>query len=190
MRNSLLAVLMLAGLAANVFAQTGNASSGEIVEDPTKALIPGVTITAKNVDTAVMLTQVTNESGVYNFPVLQPGTYEVSAELPGFKKGVQKAELPYAGQVRLNFTLEIGQTAEVVEVTTSPESVLLESSASVSNVLTQRKIESLPLVGNNVLDLLETLPGLRSSPAGDAFDTVNDLGLGCTTSRQTAQPKS
>ena len=124
-----------------------------------------------------MLTQVTNESGVYNFPVLQPGTYEVSAELPGFKKGIQKAELPYAGQVRLNFTLEIGQTAEVVEVTTSSESVLLESSASVSNVLTQRKIESLPLVGNNVLDLLETLPGLRSSPAGDAFDTVNGLGL-------------
>jgi hypothetical protein len=177
MKNSLFAVLLLAGLAANVFAQTGNASLGGIVEDPSKALIPGVTITAKNVDTAITVTQVTNESGVYNFPVLQPGTYEVSAELPGFKKGAQRAELPYAGQVRVNFTLEIGQSSELVEVTTSPESALRESSASVSDLLTQKKIESLPLVGNNVLDLLDTLPGLRESPAGDAFDTVNGLGL-------------
>ena len=139
--------------------------------------MPGVTITAKNVNTAVTLTQVTNESGVYNFAALQPGTYEVSAELPGFRKSVEKTELPYAGQVRVNFTLEIGQASQVVEVTTSPESALRESSASVSDVLTQKKIESLPLVGNNVLDLLDTLPGLRESPAGDSFDTVNGLGI-------------
>ena len=177
MRNSVLSVLLLAGLAGNVFAQTGNASLGGIVEDPSRALIPGVTITAKNAGTAVTLTQVTNESGVYNFPALQPGAYEVSAELPGFKKSLQRAELPYAGQVRVNFTLEIGQTSQAVEVTASPDSVFIESTASVSDVLTQKKIESLPLVGNNVLDLLTTLPGLRTSPAGDAFDTVNGLGL-------------
>ena len=177
MRKSLFAVLLLVALAANLPAQTGNASLGGIVEDPSKALIPGVTITAKNVDTAITLTQVTNESGVYNFPVVQPGTYEVSAELPGFKKAVQRAELPYAGQVRVNFTLEIGQSSELVEVTATPESALRESSASVSDVLTQKKIADLPLVGNNVLDLLDTLPGLRQSPAGDAFDTVNGLGL-------------
>ena len=76
----------------------------------------------------------------------------------------------YAGQVRLNFTLEVGQTSQVIEVTSSIESSLKESSASVSDVLTQSKIESLPLVGNNVLDLLTTLPGLRTSPAGDSFD--------------------
>src|SRR5262249_43702282 len=44
-------------------------------------------------------------------------------------------------------------------------------------VLTQDKIENLPLVGNNVLDLLFTMPGLRLSPLGDAFDTVNGLGV-------------
>src|SRR5215831_5941169 len=96
--------LLLAGL-GNVWAQTGNASLGGIVQDPSSALIPGVSVTARNVDTAVTVTQVTNESGVYNFPVLQPGTYEVSAELPGFKKSVERTELSYAGQVRVNFTL-------------------------------------------------------------------------------------
>jgi hypothetical protein len=177
MKKGLWAALFFATLAGNLFAQTGNASLGGIVDDPSKALVPGVTITAKNVDTSVTATQITNESGVYNFAALQPGTYEITAQLPGFKKSVQKAELPYAGQVRVNFTLELGQQNQVVEVTVSTESVLKESSASVSDVLPLSKIENLPLVGNNVLDLLETLPGLRSSPAGDSFDTVNGLGI-------------
>ena len=59
MRNALLAVLLFAALAGNIFAQTGNASLGGSVQDPSNALIPGVTITAKNVDTAVTLMQIT-----------------------------------------------------------------------------------------------------------------------------------
>src|SRR5439155_4877866 len=103
-------LFLLAVLPGKVLAQTGNASLGGIVQDPSKALIPGVAVTAKNVNTAVTATQLTNDAGIYNFPVLQPGTYEVSAELSGFKKSLQKAELPYAGQVRVNFTLELGQS--------------------------------------------------------------------------------
>ena len=177
MRKSLLAVLLLAGLAVSAFSQTGNASLGGNVEDPTKALIPGVTITAKNVATGIESRQITNEAGVYNFAALQPGNYEISAELPGFKKSVQKTELPYAGQVRVNFTLEIGQASTTVDVVSNTDSILRESSASVGDVLPLSKIENLPLVGNNILDLLETLPGLRTSPAGDAFDTVNGLNI-------------
>src|SRR5262245_38305654 len=141
MKKNLLAVLLLVVLAGNLFAQTGNSSLGGIVEDPSKALIPGVTVTATNVATGVISKQVTNESGVYNFAALQPGNYEVSAELPGFKKALQKAELPYAGQVRVNFTLEIGQTSQTVEVTVAADSLLRESSASVGDVLPLSKIE-------------------------------------------------
>lgn len=177
MRKSFLAVLMLLGLAVGAYAQTGNASLGGNVEDPSKALIPGVSITAKNVATGIESKQVTNEAGVYNFAALQPGTYEISAELPGFKKSIQRTELPYAGQVRVNFTLQIGQTATTVDVVSSTDSVLRESSASVGDVLTKSRIDSLPLIGNNILDLLDTLPGLRESPAGDSFDTVNGLNI-------------
>src|SRR5262245_34756865 len=124
--------------ASQSFAQTGNAQLGGIVEDPTKALIPGVTVTATNVDTNVSQTQLTNESGAYNFPVLQPGTYRVSAELQGFKKVINnQVQLPYAGQVRIDFTLEVGQIAQSVEVTVAANSALRESSASVGDVLTQ-----------------------------------------------------
>src|SRR5262249_46691201 len=135
------------------FAQTGNALLGGTVQDPSKALIPGVTISAKNVSTGITTTQITNESGTYNFPVLQPGTYEVSAELPGFKKAVQKdVQLPYASSVRIDFTLEVGAVAQTVEVTAAGNAALRESSASVGDVLTQDRVQNLPLVGNNVLD--------------------------------------
>src|SRR5436190_10169751 len=77
-------LLLSLGIAGNAFAQTGNAQLGGIVQDPTKALIPGVTVTATNIDTNVSQNQFTNEAGAYSFPVLQPGTYRVTAELQGF----------------------------------------------------------------------------------------------------------
>ena len=170
--------LLVVGLTASAFAQGGNAQLGGIVQDVSRALIPGVTIVAKNVGTSITQSQITNEAGVYSFPGLQPGTYEVSAELPGFKKSVQReVNLPYAGQVRLNFMLEVGQVTQSIEVTVARDSILRESSASVGDVLTMDKIVNLPMVGNNVLDLLNTLPGMRLSPAGDAFNTINGLGM-------------
>ena len=175
--NVLYAALLCLWIVSTAFSQGGNAELGGVVTDPSKALIPGVTITAKNVNTGIATTQLTNESGIYTFPVLQPGTYEISAELSGFKKSIQKSELPYAGQVRANFTLEIGQSNQTVDVSVSSDSILRETSASVGDVLSSDRIQNLPLVGNNVLDLLETLPGLRTSPAGDSFDTVNGLNI-------------
>ena len=52
-----------------------------------------------------------------------------------------------------------------------------DSSASVGDVITQERLDSLPLVGNNVLDLLSTLPGLRINPLGDSYNTIGGLGI-------------
>jgi hypothetical protein len=176
--------MVLLSFAAGAFAQAGNAQLGGTVADPSNALIPGVTVTATNVDTNITQTTVSNESGSYNFPVLQPGTYKVSADLPGFRQAVfNDVRLPYAGQVRLNFTLQIGTTATTVEVSVAADSQLRESSASVGDVLTQSAILNLPMVGNNVLELLATLPGFRESPGaeveggGGTNNTVNGLSM-------------
>src|SRR4051812_36763032 len=99
-------ILLLNGTA--VLAQSGNAQLGGLVEDPSKALIPGVTITATNVDTNVTQSTLSNESENYNFAALPPGKYKVSADLTGFKKVLNNdVVLPYAGQIRINFTMEI-----------------------------------------------------------------------------------
>lgn len=174
----MLVALLLVGLAASAFGQTGNAQLSGSVVDPSKALVPGVTITATNVETNVTLTQVSNETGTYSFPVLQPGTYRVSADLPGFKRQVfNDVRLGVAAQTRIDFTMQIGEQTQSVEVVVAGDSLLRDSSASVGDVLSQDRIQQLPLVGNNVLDLLNTLPGLNVSPAGEIFNTVNGLGI-------------
>src|SRR4029078_1562698 len=156
-----------------VLAQSGNAQLGGLVEDPSKALIPGVTVTAVNVDTNVTQTTLSNESGTYNFAALPPGKYKVSADLSGFKKVVNDdVVLPYAGQIRINFTMEIGQSNQTVEVVSNSSNQLRESSASVGDVLSNDKIRNLPLVGNNILDLLVTLPGFRKDPNSNTLDNI------------------
>src|SRR5262245_39196740 len=72
-------------LSANIYAQTTNATLGGTVADATGALIPGVEVTARNIATGIVNTQLTNESGAYHFASLQTGTYLVSATLAGFQ---------------------------------------------------------------------------------------------------------
>jgi hypothetical protein len=70
-------------VAIGVFAQA-NATVGGTASDVSGALVPGVRITAVNVNTGVSLNVVTNESGSYQFASLQPGIYKLTAALPGF----------------------------------------------------------------------------------------------------------
>jgi len=170
--------LVFCGQAFETLAQTGNAQLGGIVQDPTNALIPGVTVTATNIDTNVASTTLTNEAGAYSFPSLLPGSYRVTAELKGFQTyNYNDVRLPYAGQVRIDFTLQIGAAEQTVEVTVAADSILRESSASVGDVLTVDRVMNLPLVGNNVFDLLNTLPGLNISPEAERLNTIGGLGI-------------
>src|SRR5215475_8551350 len=163
------------------FAQNGQL--GGIVSDPAGALIPGVTITATNAGTGVATTTLTNDSGAYTFPSLQPGTYKVSAELPGFQTStVTNLELgPIA--VRQNFQLSVSTAQQSIEVTAEPLTAVSQSSATVGDVLSQKKVTDLPVVGNNVLSVLDVLPGLRVSTSsgpglmGPQFSTINGLDL-------------
>src|SRR5262247_554173 len=101
----------------NGFAQTTNATLGGTVSDASKALIPGVNITATNTQTGIVSTTITNETGAYNFPSLQTGSYKVTAELPGFQtQTYNDVALGVGQQVRLNFSLQVGQQAQSVEV--------------------------------------------------------------------------
>src|SRR5690242_9127705 len=106
---SLIALLSLLLFSGNVFAQSANGTVSGTASDASGARIPGVTITATNTQTGVVTTVLSNEAGAYNFASLQPGTYRVSAELPGFRiQSYTGVELGTAQQVRLNFTLEVG----------------------------------------------------------------------------------
>src|SRR5688572_3913932 len=86
-----------------------NATVGGTVSDASGALIPGVEVSAANVNTGIVTMRLTNETGTYEFPSLQPGSYTLSAALPGFQTATyNNVQLSQGQQVRLNFTLQIG----------------------------------------------------------------------------------
>ena len=142
------------------FSQTTNATLGGTVSDPTGALIPGVEVTAKNIGTGIANTAITNESGAYQFASLQTGTYEVNAVLPGFQTATfNKVTLGGAQQVRLNFTLKVGDVTTVVEVSTQTDTSLATTSSSIGGVLPEAQVRELPQADRNVLSLLRAVGG-------------------------------
>ena len=138
-----------------------NSRISGIVVDTSSALIPGVTITATAVDTGVTTTVVTSESGAFNLVSLQPGNYMLSAALPGFQtRTLTGIQLNPGMSSRYAIELSVAAVATQVEVSVAADSLLQVSGASVGQVLTKQQIRDLPLVGNNVLDLVNIVPGL------------------------------
>jgi len=168
MRKSFFAIIVVlfcvSGMQA--FGQVSNATVSGTIEDPSRAVLPGVTITATNTATGVSTTAVSNEAGTYNLPSLLPGPYKVSADLPGFQMKTYEVTLGNAQTVRLNFALNVAGVGTAVEVSVPVDTLLATSSASVGEVLSESKLKDLPLVGNNALFLLNTLAGTRMDDNG------------------------
>src|SRR5262245_14956072 len=164
-----IAALLCVLVSLNGFAQgTVNATVGGTVSDSSGALIPGVTVSATNVGTGIVNTIVTNESGAYNFASLQPGTYKITAELPGFQtQTFTDVQLGGAQQVRLNFTLAVANAAGTnVEVTIAADTVLATSSSVLSTVIPEYKVRDLPTVAGNVFNIVQNLPGVQRDGSG------------------------
>src|SRR5215467_13970026 len=161
MKRILLFVIVSCVLGTMAFGQINNATLTGIVTDATKAVLPGVTVTATNTATGVVVSNVTNEAGAYTIQSLLPGTYDVTAELPGFQKETYaKVELGNAVTVRLNFTLNVANQTQNVEVTIAADTLLATSSPTIGQVMSETKVSALPVVGNNVLDMLSVLGGI------------------------------
>jgi hypothetical protein len=157
-----ISLLLSVCFAAQAFGQSSNARLSGTINDSSGAVLPGVEVTATSNATGVVNTAVSNDAGAYNFASLLPGTYTISATLPSFQTQTFKdVQLGNAAQVRLNFTLQVGQVATNVEVSVAASQILLESSSSVGNVLEQQKVVDLPLVSNNVLDLVGVMAGVN-----------------------------
>jgi len=170
-------VLSLA-IVTSASSQSSNARVSGTVSDATRALIPGVEVTATNNATGVVSRSVSNETGTYNLPSLLPGLYTVTAELPGFQTAsFTDVRLGNAAQVRLNFTLQVGTVATAIEVSVSGDQLLLEASSSVGDVLPEEDVLALPTVGtmgSDVLQLVRVMAGVQvtNSPIFGANDTT------------------
>src|SRR5262245_57795705 len=161
-------------------AQEGiNATLSGTVSDASGALIPGVEVTAKNTATGVTSTSITNETGTYRFPSLQPGSYEATAALTGFSRQTLRLTLGTSQPINQNFTLKVGTVDPAVEVTVAQDALLTAAAASVGTTLPSKEMLDLPLVGRNVMDLVtSTMPGV----IGNGTASTNFAGISANAS--------
>src|SRR5215471_19158093 len=112
-----LTVLCLLASVLTGFAQTDRGTITGSVSDTTGAVIPGVSIEAKNVSTGAVYQAGSSETGNFTLAQLPAGTYELSASLPGFKKFVRSGVMVSVATVlRIDITLSVGAADESVTV--------------------------------------------------------------------------
>src|SRR5215467_13910392 len=128
-RGALLVCLLLTVYASSAFAQTDRGTITGTVSDPTNAVIPGASVVATNVETGAKYETVSTETGNFTLAQLPSGVYQLSAELPGFKRYVRQGITVLVAQtLRLDISLEIGSNTESVTVT--EEAPLLKTESS------------------------------------------------------------
>src|SRR5437867_10646195 len=112
-------------------AQTGDGSLRGYVKDQQGGVLPGVTMTARSEVLLTPVVAVTDTSGYYRLNNLPPGTYVITAELPGFATHRREGVLMRAGSTfAIDIELTIGTVTETITV--SGESPMLETSKPTS----------------------------------------------------------
>jgi hypothetical protein len=152
----ILAFLFLALLVASpALAQTGQING--VVTDN---IVPGATVKAVEAATGLSRDTVSGVDGRYNFTSLRPTTYDITAELTGFRASLRKGVLLQANEnLTVNFALELGSLEETVTVSGQSPTVDV-TSATLSEVVDSKRIVELPLNGRDAATLSTLVPGM------------------------------
>jgi hypothetical protein len=161
-----IALLFLA-LPASAQRQLGSIQG--TITDQTGAVLPGVTVTVTNKETGEVRTAVTNETGIYRVQSLDPGRYDVVADLSGFNKaGRTDVTLSVGATLGINLSMTPGGLTELVEVTGVSPDIQTEK-AEVSSIVERQRIVDLPIAGRNPITLATLQPGIIGLPGGTDF---------------------
>ena len=145
------------------YAQVAGATLTGTVTDSSGATLPNAQVTINDVATGVTRTVSSNSAGLYVAPNLLPGAYEVKAAATGFKTQLQKGiTLTVGAEQVLDFTMQVGQMSQTVEVTTEAPTVELTSS-ELSATVNATTVRELPLNGRSWTDLANLQPGVYSA---------------------------
>jgi hypothetical protein len=154
----------------------GQAFQGSLrgrVTDPKDAVVPVAKVTLVEEATSVATTTVTNEKGEYSFPVLNPSTYMLVVEAPGFKKLEQKGIVIVTQTANTqDARLDIGQVTETIDVTAEAE-LLATSEASTGTDIDRQKLEDIPNLGRDPFMLARLSEGVVWT-GNPKFDRMED----------------
>lgn len=144
--------------------------------DQSSAAVPNATVTAKNLQTNLTRSIVSDSQGDYRLQQLPIGDYEISVEAPGFKKQIRSGLTVAAGdRLELNFQLTLGAVSESIDVKGGAP-LVNTASAELGVTIDHSKVANLPLNGRNFTQLVSLQPGVQSS-AVNGRNSFNLNGL-------------
>jgi hypothetical protein len=174
------------GVSVKLSAQVVGATLSGTVTDTSGGVVPNADVTAKNISTGIARTAVTNGSGLFTVPNLQPGPYEITVAAGGFNTDVRSGVTLNVGQeLVLNFTVKPGMAIQKVEVNAEAPTVNL-ANATLGGINDSTTVAELPLNGRSWTDLATLQPGVhlaQDQPPINAGDRIKrGLGLELTIS--------
>ena len=172
LRRSALAILLGSGLSAPAPAQETTATLTGTVSDLTGAVLPGVSVSARNTRTGIAKAVVTTDTGRYVVPFLPVGTYELTFSLTGFRPYVARGiEVHVNDRLTINATLGVSGGETTVEVTAATR--MIQATPAVQTLMGPVQVQELPLNNRNFVQLATLVPGVSSS-------LPDEVGIGLT----------
>src|SRR6266853_4765748 len=161
---------------STVMGQTETATVSGLVTDRTAAAVSGAEVRLQSVERGTVTTATTNNAGIYVFPSVQPGQYQISIQKQGFKQvDLLGLVVNVQDHIEQNFRLEVGSVAESVTVEAGA-SMINTTDASVSTVVDRQFAENLPMNGRSFQTLIQLTPGVvltTSSGSSDGQFSIN-----------------
>src|SRR6266566_8581795 len=174
----LIGILVVTALASPLaWGQGFSAEISGIVHDASGAVVPGVSVTAKHIESGLTRTVNTSEAGNYSIPSLPVGAYELTAELAGFKQQVRRGITLAVGQdAVVNLTMEVGEIKDNVTVTEDAPLVNTTLS-STSGLVSKEQIKDLPLNGRSFLELMTLNAGVITNRSNTSDNNVPSFSI-------------
>src|SRR5215204_3009744 len=159
---TLVLALVMCASGSLAFGQTTLGRLVGAVQDSSSSVLPGATVTLKNLQTNEVQTVVTNELGAFVFPQLPVGRYQVDISLEGFKaKSFTDLILNVGQEYALTAKLDIGSITETVTVTAG-SSLVKTTSPEVTATVLQKQMLDIPLANRDVTNLIKAQAGVQA----------------------------
>jgi hypothetical protein len=169
------ALVLVIALASTSSAQTFRGSILGTVTDPNGAVVPGATVTARNVGTGIERSTASDEFGNYTLTELQTGTYQVVVSKTGFQSlAINEVVVEVAAERRVDAALTVAGTTNQVIIAASTQ--VETTNTTLGGTISTREVADLPINGRDFTKFLVMVPGATGDPAG-GNDSPGSFGL-------------
>jgi len=163
-------LFILSWFACGLVGQTETATVSGLVTDSTAAAVSGAEVRLQSVERGTMTTTATNDAGIYVFPSVRPGQYQISVQKQGFRQiDLLGLIVNVQDHIEQNFRLQLGSMAESVTVSAN-DLKINTTDATVSTIVDRQFAENLPMNGRSFQTLIQLTPGVVVTPS-TAYDS-------------------